>query len=169
VQGREGEEVVDEARRPRAEVGVSGGDAPRVRPYVGKAVIVTPGQAAGALADPDDPESAPPPDHPVLRSDLAAHVPYRSPRPQVRVRLDTNESPWPPPAALRVGLGELAVGHDWHRYGDLDAIGLRARLAAWHGHHVEGMWVAADTFQVLQQILLAFGGPGRKMQVPEPT
>src|SRR6266545_3761277 len=89
VQGREGEEVVDEARRPRAEVGVSGGDAPRVRPYVGKAVIVTPGQAAGALADPDDPESAPPPDHPVLRSDLAAHVPYRSPRPLVRVRLDT--------------------------------------------------------------------------------
>ena len=151
--------------------GMTGGDAPRVRPYVGKAVIVTPGRVAGMLADPDDPESTPtpPPDHPQLRSNLAAHVPYSSLRPWVQVRLDTNESPWPPPAALRVGLGELAVGHDWHRYGDLDALRLRTRLGAWHGHAVEGVWLAAGIFEVLQQVLLAYGGPGRTVQVPEPT
>jgi histidinol-phosphate aminotransferase len=127
-----------------------------MRPYIGKGVIVGPGSTA-------KPADLGP------RPDLAGHLPYSSPRPWVRVRLDTNESPWPPPAALRVGLGELAVGHDWHRYGDLDAIRLRTRLGARHGHAAEGVWVAAGTFEVLQQVLLAFGGTGRTLHIPEPT
>jgi len=85
------------------------------------------------------------------------------------VRLDTNESPWPPPGGLRAALVELAAGHDWHRYGDLDAVRLRARLGEVHRQPAEGVWVLAGTFEILQQVLLAFAGPGRSLRVWEPT
>jgi len=104
-----------------------------------------------------------------LRSDLAAHVPYSSPRPWVPVRLDTNESPYPPPNGLRAALTELARDHSWHCYGDLDAVQLRARLAERHGHAAEGVWVAAGIWEILQQVLLAFAGSGRTVHIPEPT
>lgn len=104
-----------------------------------------------------------------LRSDLAGHVPYASPRPWVGVRLDSNESPHPPTNGLRAKLADLAREHPWHRYGDLDAVALRTRLGEWHGHAAEGVWVAAGIWEALQQVLLAFGGPGRTVHAPEPT
>jgi len=108
-------------------------------------------------------------DYPRLRPDLADHLPYSSSRPVVPVRLDTNESPFPPPDGLRADLAELAGTHDWHRYGDLDAVALRQRLAALHDRTLEGVWVAAGTFELLTQLLLAFGGPGRTLGVLEPA
>ncbi len=142
----------------------------RRRPYLGRAVIQPPvaageapaasgGSAATLLHD----------DKVWLRADLADHVPYSSPRPWVGVRLDTNESPYPPPNGLRAKLADLAREHPWHRYGDLDAVALRTRLGEWHGHAAEGVWVATGIWEALQQILLAFTGPGRTVHVPEPT
>ncbi|HEV8653828.1 MAG TPA: aminotransferase class I/II-fold pyridoxal phosphate-dependent enzyme [Actinomycetes bacterium] len=148
---------------------MTGRDRQQVRPYLGRAVLGAQGQVAGMPAGAGGSGSAPPSDRPRPRSELAGHVPYRSPRPRVRVRLDTNESPWPPPAGLRAALAELAAGHDWQRYGDLDAVGLRARLGEVHGHAAEGVWVAAGTWEVLQQVLLAFAGPGRSVGIREPT
>jgi histidinol-phosphate aminotransferase len=103
------------------------------------------------------------------RRDLAAHTPYRSPRPLVAVRLDTNESPYPPCGALRADLAKLAEAHDWHRYGELDATALRERLASLHGRPVEGVWVAAGSFELLTQLLRGFGGAGRTLWTFEPA
>jgi histidinol-phosphate aminotransferase len=86
----------------------------------------------------------------------------------VAVRLDTNESPYPPSGALRADLAELAGAHDWHRYGDLDATALRERLAGVHGRTRQGVWVAAGAFELLFQVLLALGGARRTVAVPAP-
>ena len=120
----------------------------RRRPYLGRAVIQPPvaageapaasgGSAATLLHD----------DKVWLRADLADHVPYSSPRPWVGVRLDSNESPYPPPNGLRVKLADLAGEHPWHRYGDLDAVALRTRLGEWHRQAAEGVWVAAGVWE----------------------
>jgi histidinol-phosphate aminotransferase len=157
-------------RDPKATI-VTGHETTPAPQYLARAAIVTPlgvddrptGSAdARTLASPGVPGVTP-------RPDLAGHVPYRSPRPLVPVRLDTNESPYPPCGALRTDLAKLAGAHDWHRYGDLDATALRTRLAALHGRTVEGVWVAAGTFELLAQLLLAFGGPRRSLVVLQPA
>jgi len=143
-------------------------DRRRVRPYLGKDVLGD-AEVTGMLAGREHPEAALRRDRPQPRIDLAAHVPYRSPRPHVPVRLDTNESPSPPPDRLRAELAALAGTHDWHRYGDLDATALRARLADLHGRTPAGVWVAAGTFELLAQLFQAVGGAGRTLGVLEPA
>jgi histidinol-phosphate aminotransferase len=60
---------------------------------------------------------------------------------------------------------EVAV--DLHRYPDRDAVGLRTDLAAYLTVQtgvrlsVENLWAANGSNEVLQQLLQAFGGPGR--------
>ncbi len=123
----------------------------------------------GSEAAGEDPVDRPGAAGPRPRAALATHVPYSSPRPLVAVRLDTNESTYPPPGALRAGLARLAGTHDWHRYGDLDATALRERLAGLHGRTAEGVWVAGGSFELLAQLLAAFAGPGRTLGVAEPA
>lgn len=80
--GLDGEDVAH--AQGQGETGVTGGNAPRVRPYVGKAVITGPGRTVGTLADPDDPEAGgpSPPEHPVLPSDPTGLSTQSTPPPQ---------------------------------------------------------------------------------------
>ena len=68
-----------------------------------------------------------------VRDDLRALEGYHSPQVDVEVRLNTNESPFPPPAAWRDELAAAVAGIEWHRYPDRAATGLRAAIADWHG------------------------------------
>jgi hypothetical protein len=121
------------ARDPKS-ASVTGHDANQAAPYVGKSAIEPAGPGEGSTTPPGSRTTSPPGRPSVTaQPDLAEHVPYRSPRPLVAVRLDTNESPYPPQGALRADLAALAGNHDWHRYGDLDALALRERLAGRHG------------------------------------
>src|ERR671921_291241 len=56
-----------------------------------------------------------------------------------------------------------------HRYPDREATELREALARHAGHGVEGTWAANGSNEILQQLLLAFAGPGRSALVVEPT
>lgn len=104
-----------------------------------------------------------------LRPDLAAMTGYHSPQVPAEVRLNTNESPLPPPdewrAALATELGRL----DFHRYPDRGARALRAGVAELHGVGEEEVFCANGSNEVLQCLLLAFGGAGRRALVFEPT
>jgi histidinol-phosphate aminotransferase len=104
-----------------------------------------------------------------LRDDLRGRTPYGAPQLDVAVRLNTNENPYPPPPALVADVLAAvgAVAGRLHRYPDRDAVALRADLAAYltastgvplDAAHV---WAANGSNEVLQQILQAFGGPGR--------
>ncbi|MCV7195436.1 histidinol-phosphate transaminase [Mycobacterium angelicum] len=104
-----------------------------------------------------------------LRDDLRGKSPYGAPQLAVPVRLNTNENPHPPTQALVDdvvrSVGEAAV--DLHRYPDRDAVALRADLAAYltvqteTALGVESVWAANGSNEILQQLLQAFGGPGR--------
>ncbi|MGC2566727.1 MAG: histidinol-phosphate transaminase [Mycobacterium sp.] len=104
-----------------------------------------------------------------LREDLRGKSPYGAPQLAVPVRLNTNENPHPPSKALVddvvASVRDAAV--DLHRYPDRDAVALRTDLAAYLSVQtgvqlgVENLWAANGSNEILQQLLQAFGGPGR--------
>ncbi|MDT5117305.1 MAG: histidinol-phosphate aminotransferase [Mycobacterium sp.] len=104
-----------------------------------------------------------------LRDDLRGKSPYGAPQLAVPVRLNTNENPHPPSKALVDdvvrSVQEAAV--DLHRYPDRDAVALRTDLASYLTAQtgtalgVENLWAANGSNEILQQLLQAFGGPGR--------
>jgi histidinol-phosphate aminotransferase len=104
-----------------------------------------------------------------LRTDLAAMAGYHSPQVDVDVRLNTNESPYPPPEGWREELATTVREIDYHRYPDRHVRALRAALAERHGVEPDEVFCANGSDEVLQCLLLAFGGPGRRAAVFEPT
>ncbi len=104
-----------------------------------------------------------------LREDLRGASPYGAPQLDVPVRLNTNENPYPPPPALvaDVAAAVEAAAADLHRYPDREAAALRADLAGYLAGRTgvpltaANVWAANGSNEVLQQLLQAFGGPGR--------
>jgi histidinol-phosphate aminotransferase len=95
--------------------------------------------------------------------------PYAAPQLEVKARLNTNECPYPLPEAFRDDLARAIASLDLHRYPAREAEGLRARLAELHAHRLEGTWCANGSNEVIQQLLQAYGGPGRRAVIFEPT
>lgn len=104
-----------------------------------------------------------------VRDDLSALEGYHSPQVQVDVRLNTNESPFAPPAAWRDAFAAELSRVEWNRYPDRAASALRAGIAALHGVHPDQVFVANGSNEVLQTLLLTFAGPGRRVATFEPT
>ncbi len=104
-----------------------------------------------------------------VRDDLRALDGYHSAQVDVRVRLNTNESPEPPPAAFRDAVAAEVSRVEWHRYPDRAAVELREAIAAVHGVDASQVFVANGSNEVLQTVLLAYGGPGRTVATFEPT
>src|ERR1700739_3393550 len=104
-----------------------------------------------------------------LRDDMRGKSPYGARQWAVPVRLNTNENPHPPTKALVDdvvrSVQEAAV--DLHRYPDRDPVALPRDLAAYLFAQtgaqlgVENLWAANGSNEILQQLLQAFGGPGR--------
>jgi histidinol-phosphate aminotransferase len=103
------------------------------------------------------------------RSDVALMEGYHSPQLDVRVRLNTNESPEAPPQQWRDALVDALGSIEWNRYPDRAATELRAAIGALHGVGPEQIFVANGSNEVLQTVMLTFGGPGRTAAVWEPT
>lgn len=104
-----------------------------------------------------------------LRDELRGEEAYGAPQLNVDVRLNTNENPFPPSDALIDELvGEIGkVASDLNRYPERDAVVLRRALADYvtgrTGVEVgeANLWAANGSNEILQQLLQAFGGPGR--------
>jgi histidinol-phosphate aminotransferase len=108
-----------------------------------------------------------------IRPDLAGRTAYGAPQLDVPVRLNTNENPYPPsPALIRaISAAVGAVAGLLNRYPDRDAVALRGDLAAYLGHGLSWhqVWAANGSNEVIQQLLQAFGGPGRTAIGFEPS
>lgn len=100
---------------------------------------------------------------------LGATEGYHSPQVEVAVRLNTNESPHPPPPEFVEALQAALAGVEFHRYPDRRAQTLRAALADLHGTTPEEIFCANGSNEVLQTVCLTYGGPGRSAAVFEPT
>ena len=104
-----------------------------------------------------------------LRENLRGKTPYGAPQLAVPVRLNTNENPHPPTQVLvdDVAASVRDAASDLHRYPDRDAVTLRADLAVYLSTQTgvalatENLWAANGSNEILQQLLQAFGGPGR--------
>jgi histidinol-phosphate aminotransferase len=104
-----------------------------------------------------------------VRDDLRALEGYHSPQVHVRVRLNTNESPFPPPPAWRDAFAAELSRVEWHRYPDRAATALREGIAEQHGVRPDQVFAANGSNEVLQTLLLAYAGPGRTVATFEPT
>lgn len=110
-------------------------------------------------------------DRPLIapRESVASMEGYFSPQLDVNVRLNTNEAPEPPPAGfveeLLAEIHEVAL----NRYPDRLAIDLRRAIGELHGLDEDHIYAANGSNEVIQSILLAYGGPGRTAVVFEPT
>jgi len=103
------------------------------------------------------------------RDDVALMDGYHSPQVSVDVRLNTNESPFAPPQRWLDRVHEALRTIDWHRYPDRAALELRTKIGAQHGVGPEQIFVANGSNEVLQTVLLTYGGAGRTAAVWEPT
>ena len=105
----------------------------------------------------------------LLREDLRGQAPYGAPQLDVPVRLNTNESSYPvPPAVVEdITRAVSAVADGLNRYPDREFTDLRTALAAYlsstSGVEVGAaqLWAGNGSNEVLQHLVLAFGGPGR--------
>jgi histidinol-phosphate aminotransferase len=106
---------------------------------------------------------------PPVRPDLLLAEGYHSPQVEAEVRLNTNESPFAPPDAWREELLAALEEVSFHRYPDRPATELRQAVAALHGVTPDEIFCANGSNEVLQCLLLGFGGPGRRALLFEPT
>ena len=108
-----------------------------------------------------------------IRDDLRGLTPYGAPQKAVRVALNVNENTHPIPEAVARDIVEslAAAILSVNRYPDREFTELREALAGYLGHGLtaDNIWAANGSNEVLQQILQAFGGPGRSVLGFPPT
>ena len=112
-----------------------------------------------------------------LRPDLEGEAPYGAPEIDVPVRLNVNENPYPPSAAVieSIATAVAQAAQGLNRYPERDFPRLRAALAdyleAESGVHLtpEQIWAANGSNEVMLHVLQAFGGPGRTCLTFTPT
>lgn len=104
-----------------------------------------------------------------VRDDLKGLQGYHSPQVEVRVRLNTNEAPTAPPAAWRDAFAAELSRVEWNRYPDRSASALRSAIAESHHVRPDQVFAANGSNEVLQTLLLAYAGPGRRVATFEPT
>ncbi len=109
---------------------------------------------------------------PPLRDELRGIEPYGAPQlshAQAPVQLNVNENPYAPSARLAASLAEAmsTVAVELNRYPDREFAALREQLAGYlntsggSGITPGMVWAANGSNEVMQQLLQAFGGPGR--------
>ena len=107
---------------------------------------------------------------PEPRPGLRDAAPYGAPQLDVPVRLNTNECPYELPAGYADDLAEAVRGVTLNRYPDRDAVALREAIASHVGGvAAEQVWAANGSNEIIQQLLQAYGGPGRRAVLFHPT
>jgi histidinol-phosphate aminotransferase len=112
-----------------------------------------------------------------LRDALVGEQPYGAPQLDVPVCLNVNENPYPPSEAVVADIAAAVAqaARTANRYPDREFRSLRADLADFlftdSGVHldVDQVWAANGSNEVMQQLLQAFGGPGRAAVSFAPT
>ena len=112
-----------------------------------------------------------------LRPDLDGEAPYGAPEIDVPVRLNVNENPYPPSAAVIESIATAVVqaAQGLNRYPERDFPRLRAALADYlkaesDAHPApEQIWAANGSNEIMLHVLQAFGGPGRTCLTFTPT
>lgn len=108
-----------------------------------------------------------------IRDDLRGLTPYGAPQMHVPIELNVNENTHPIPESVAHDI-VTAIAHEIlsiNRYPDREFTVLRESLSRYLGLGLtaENIWAANGSNEVLQQIMQAFGGPGRSLLGFPPT
>jgi histidinol dehydrogenase len=106
---------------------------------------------------------------PGVRPDLVEMRGYHSPQVDVEVRLNANESAIPPPPGWIEELQSELARIPFNRYPDRRVSALREALGDHESVGAAEIFCANGSNEVLQSLLLAYGGPRRRVAVFEPT
>lgn len=108
-----------------------------------------------------------------IRDDLRGMTPYGAPQEHVRIQLNVNENTHAIPENVATDIVTALAGAvlGVNRYPDREFTELRESLARYLGHGLtpSQLWAANGSNEVLQQVLQAFGGPGRSVLGFPPT
>lgn len=112
-----------------------------------------------------------------IRDDLRGQTPYGAPQQAVRIALNVNENTHPVPfdVVAHVAAALERELHSINRYPDREFTELRNHLAGYLTQvsapavAPEQIWAANGSNEVIQQVLQAFGGPGRSVLGFPPT
>ncbi len=99
-------------------------------------------------------------------NNLVAYDPKYLP---AKIYLNANESPYGPPSGAIKQLSDAVTNQMFHRYPDPLAKQLRARIASIHGLDPENILLGNGGDELLLDILLAYGGFGRKLLTAPPS
>ncbi len=108
-----------------------------------------------------------------LRDDLRGASPYGAPQDPVRYALNVNENTHPIPEGVARdivdSLARAVTGAN--RYPDREFTALRDSFAGYLGHSLSAdqIWAANGSNEIIQHVLQAFGGPGRRVLGFPPT
>lgn len=108
-----------------------------------------------------------------IRDSLRGRTPYGAPQLHVPIALNVNENTHEISEDILVDIIQrIAVSlRDINRYPDREFTALRELLATYVGHELtaKNIWAANGSNEILQQLFMAFGGPGRKALSFSPT
>jgi histidinol-phosphate aminotransferase len=103
------------------------------------------------------------------RPDLDDLAPYDAKEPKVEVNLSANENPQNLPHEIVAKLAELLPEFAFNRYPDPMAGHVRQLIADANGLDAENVLVGNGGDELIFDLLLAWGGPGRKLLNMPPT
>jgi histidinol-phosphate aminotransferase len=108
-----------------------------------------------------------------IRDRLRGRTPYGAPQLHVPIALNVNENTHEISEDILLDvIRNIAESlKDINRYPDREFTALRELLAVYLGHGIkaDNVWAANGSNEILQQLFMAFGGPGRKALSFSPT
>lgn len=108
-----------------------------------------------------------------IRNSLKGRTPYGAPQLHVPIALNVNENTHEISEEILLDVIRKVAESlkDINRYPDREFTTLRESLATYVGHGLsaKNIWAANGSNEVLQQLFMAFGGPGRKAMSFTPT
>lgn len=103
-----------------------------------------------------------------LYSDLEPYVPGEQPKDKAYIKLNTNESPFPPSHKVKAVLNDELI-NDLNLYPDPDVTMLRCALAEHHDVQKQNIFVGNGSDDVIAFSIMAFCGRGGKLTCPDIT
>ena len=99
---------------------------------------------------------------------LTPYTPGEQPQDQAYIKLNTNESPFPPSPGVATALSGREID-DLRLYSDPEARALKAALAEQYGLEPENVFVSNGSDEALNFAFLAFAADGRGVAFPDIT
>ena len=90
---------------------------------------------------------------------LEAYVPGEQPRDKRYIKLNTNESPYPPPACVVDAVGKAEI-EDLRLYSDPECTALKSAIAKQYGVNTKNIFISNGSDEVLNFAFMAYGDKG---------